>query len=80
LLGVPGGRSGAGEILIDRRQLELPAEEIIDASHLIRDKQLDLAAQVRRFALEMPQPLTEKELIAAELTDRVKSVRETLNR
>ena len=39
---------------------------------LIRQRQLDLAQQVRRFADEMAPPVTEKEAIAAQLLERAR--------
>lgn len=39
---------------------------------LVRDKQPDLAAQVRRFAEQMPPPLTEREWLAVKLVERVR--------
>jgi Relaxase/Mobilisation nuclease domain len=43
---------------------------------LIRDKQPDLADQVRRFAEQMPPPMTEREWLAARLTERAREPRE----
>ena len=37
---------------------------------LVRDRQLELAAQVRRFADQMPAPSTEREWLAAKLIER----------
>jgi hypothetical protein len=42
---------------------------------LIRDGQPDLAAQVRRFADEMPDPMTEREWIAGKLIERMRTSR-----
>jgi hypothetical protein len=39
---------------------------------LIRDKQPDIAAEVRRFAEQMPPPLTEREHLTATLVDRTR--------
>jgi hypothetical protein len=38
---------------------------------LVRDRQPELAAQVRRFADEMPAPLTEREQLAGKLIERI---------
>jgi hypothetical protein len=40
---------------------------------LIQDKQPELAAQVRRFAEQLPPPVTEREWLADKLTERVRS-------
>jgi len=42
---------------------------------LIRDKQPDLAAQVRRFAEQMPPPMTEREWLAGQLAERIRPPR-----
>jgi hypothetical protein len=42
---------------------------------LIRNRQLDLAAQVRRFVDHMPPPMTEREWIAGELAEHIRSPR-----
>jgi type IV secretion system T-DNA border endonuclease VirD2 len=42
---------------------------------LISDRQPDLAAQVRRFADQMPDPMTEREWIAAKLIERMRTLR-----
>ncbi len=42
---------------------------------LIREKQPDLAAQVRRFAEQMPPPMTEREWLASRLSERTRSPR-----
>lgn len=42
---------------------------------LVRNRQLDLAAQVRRFADQMPRPMTERERLAGELIERLRAPR-----
>jgi hypothetical protein len=42
---------------------------------LIRDKLPDLAAQVRRFAEQMPPPLTERERLSGNLVERIRPPR-----
>jgi len=42
---------------------------------LIRDKQPQLAAQVRRFAEQLPMPLTEREWLVGKLTEHLRSPR-----
>jgi hypothetical protein len=42
---------------------------------LVRDKQPDLAAQVRQFAQQMPPPMTEREWLAAKLVERIRPPR-----
>jgi len=42
---------------------------------LIRDRQPDLAAQVRRFAEQMPPPITEREWLAGKLVGRMRPPR-----
>ena len=39
---------------------------------LIRDKQPDLAAQVRRFSEQTPPPMTEREWLAGQLVERIR--------
>lgn len=42
---------------------------------LIRDQQPDLAAQIRRFAEQMPPPMTDRERLAGELVERTRPPR-----
>jgi len=42
---------------------------------LIRERQPELAAHVRRFADQLPPPLTEKEQLAATLSNNVREYR-----
>jgi len=42
---------------------------------LVQDRQPDLAAQVRRFAQQMPPPVTEREWLAARLTEHIRPPR-----
>jgi hypothetical protein len=42
---------------------------------LVRDRQPELAAQVRRFADQMPDPMTEREWIAGKLIERMRTSR-----
>lgn len=42
---------------------------------LLRDRQPDLAAQVRRFADQMPPPMTEREWLAGKLIDQIRPPR-----
>jgi hypothetical protein len=42
---------------------------------LMRDKQPELAAQVTRFAEQMPPPMTEREWLAAKLVERIRPAR-----
>jgi hypothetical protein len=42
---------------------------------LVAEGRGELAAQVRRFAAEMPPPITERELIAEELQQRIRAAR-----
>ena len=42
---------------------------------LVRDRQPELAAQVRRFADQMPDPMTEREWIAGKLIERMRTPR-----
>jgi type IV secretory pathway VirD2 relaxase len=43
---------------------------------LIRDRQPDLAAQVRRFAEQMPPPMTDREWFIGKLAERIRTPRE----
>jgi type IV secretory pathway VirD2 relaxase len=54
---------------------ELRSAWLAVSDSLIRDGQTELSEQVRRFAAEMPLPLTEKEHISAKLLERTRGAR-----
>jgi hypothetical protein len=63
--GVEPGKAKLAETRDNVRRAWRTVSEI-----LIRDKQPDLAAQVRRFAEQMPPPMTERDWLAAKLVPR----------
>jgi hypothetical protein len=65
--------AGKATLLKTRKLVERGWEAISEI--LVAEGRGELATQVRRFAAEMPPPMTERELIAEELRQRIRAAR-----
>jgi hypothetical protein len=65
--------AGKATLLETRKRVERGWEVISDI--LVAEGRGELAARVRRFAAEMPPPMTERELIAEQLQGRIRTAR-----
>ena len=62
--------SGKAKLIRTRQEVRRGWQAVSD--ELARQGHVEIAAQVRRYVAEMPEPLTEKEYIATKLLERAR--------